>query len=252
MRSSRPPRTYKMVEGSALFLAKIDSHRSSLHEFFGALSEREKRRVERSRGEKRLQNIVSRGLLRHILAEELRVEPRQVALANNREGKPELQGRQKVENGLSFSVSHSLGMIVFAVSSADSIGVDIEVKREKESLSRCIFPDFMDSVGAKVQSAFEGSIQDMVRWTVYEAYMKFCNEKIAFQYRDGAILLGAPVLPPRRHPRQKNLVILEMEEKAICSVILEHPALPVFQVSLEKGRLQKTGPLKIEYRSWKI
>jgi 4'-phosphopantetheinyl transferase len=68
--------------------------------------------------------IVARGLLRVILGRYLAIPPGQLRLQSGGTGKPVLpvsQGR-----GIEFNVSHSSGLVVYAVACGRRIGVDIE------------------------------------------------------------------------------------------------------------------------------
>jgi len=67
----------------------------------------------------------SRGLLRTLLGRYLRKEPRSLRFAAGKHGKPALAGSP----ALSFNVSHSGGLALYAFSEAGAVGVDVEVGR---------------------------------------------------------------------------------------------------------------------------
>jgi len=68
--------------------------------------------------------IVARGLLRVLLGRYLAIPPAQLRLHSGDTGKPVLAETQA--SGIEFSVSHSHGLVVYAVACSRRIGVDIE------------------------------------------------------------------------------------------------------------------------------
>jgi len=76
------------------------------------------------RQEDRRRAIVSRGVLRILLAHELNDEPDRIKLFYGAQGKPELDAR--AARGLQFNVSHSHEEILIALASERAVGVDIE------------------------------------------------------------------------------------------------------------------------------
>jgi 4'-phosphopantetheinyl transferase len=68
--------------------------------------------------------IVARGLLRVILGRYLAIPPDRLQLHSGGTGKPVLPVSQA--SGIDFSVSHSHGLVVYAVAGGRRIGVDIE------------------------------------------------------------------------------------------------------------------------------
>jgi 4'-phosphopantetheinyl transferase len=68
--------------------------------------------------------MVSRGILRNILGRYLGQNPRHITLRYGVQGKPALVS--DVQNKLSFNLSHSNGLVVFAISNGLEVGVDIE------------------------------------------------------------------------------------------------------------------------------
>lgn len=110
------------------------------------LSTAERQRAARFRRLRdRQRYIVAHARLRELLAQRLGVGAGQVALGNNRHGKPELVGRQAA-SGWHFNLSYSDGaggrLALCAFSRRGRIGVDVESVRpldETESLARQFF-----------------------------------------------------------------------------------------------------------------
>lgn len=69
--------------------------------------------------------IVSRGLLRTILGRYLGMEPSRLQFCYGRQGKPALES-EPGRNAVSFNISHSAGIALFAFTRGRRIGVDIE------------------------------------------------------------------------------------------------------------------------------
>lgn len=116
--------------------------------------------------------VVARALLRTILGGYLGVPPASLRFALNTHGKPALENH--VEAKLSFNISHSGGLALFAVSRDRALGVDIERLRtnlDHERLARRFFSpaEFAQfdclPEEAKVDAFFRC-------WTRKEAYIK--------------------------------------------------------------------------------
>ncbi len=75
----------------------------------------------------REESILSRGLLRILLAETLSRHPREIGLSTRGRGKPFLTDNA---TDLRFNVAHSQGIILFALAHGREVGVDIEAVTE--------------------------------------------------------------------------------------------------------------------------
>ena len=91
----------------------------------GYLSTDEKDRANRFHFEKdKRRFIAARGLLRFMLGHYLKQKPEQIAFIYNQYGKPEVINSL----GLTFNISHSENMALFAFAQHLTLGVDIESK----------------------------------------------------------------------------------------------------------------------------
>jgi len=117
--------------------------------------------------------IVARGLLRTILGRYLQLRPRHLRFRYNPYGKPALStegGRAQ----LSFNLSHSHGMVLYAVTPVRAVGIDLEQVRDdpvgSQIAARFFTPQehtWLELVPANLrQSAF------FTCWTRKEAYIK--------------------------------------------------------------------------------
>jgi 4'-phosphopantetheinyl transferase len=94
------------------------------------LSDGERQRARRFAFDRdRNRFIVTRALLRQLLAVRLGVGPESVELVSGARGKPALGGRFAASN-LRFNVSHCEDVAVYAFSSGREVGVDVEAVRE--------------------------------------------------------------------------------------------------------------------------
>src|SRR3990172_6431880 len=93
--------------------------------FRGFLSEEERLRAGRLRSPRNADRFtISRGILRVLLSCYLACKPDQLVFSYGPNGKPELAGI--FNKGLSFNISHSGGLVVFAIANGIEVGVDIE------------------------------------------------------------------------------------------------------------------------------
>lgn len=70
--------------------------------------------------------LVTRSLVRTVLSRYACVDPKDWVFATNAYGRPHIVNTQATNGRLSFSVSHTLGLIVVAVAKGCSLGVDVE------------------------------------------------------------------------------------------------------------------------------
>ncbi|MCD6296872.1 MAG: 4'-phosphopantetheinyl transferase superfamily protein [Deltaproteobacteria bacterium] len=107
----------------------LEADKGSLESFQECLSEDERNKIKRLRFEKARNNfIVARYYLRVIVAPYLNTKPEDLEFQYGPYGKPALSG--KFENtGTCFNMSHSHGLALYAVTSGQAVGVDIEKVR---------------------------------------------------------------------------------------------------------------------------
>jgi 4'-phosphopantetheinyl transferase len=123
--------------------------------------------------------IAGRGLVRMILGSYLTIPPDRLQLLPGMRGKPALPASQG--SGMEFSVSHSHGLILCAVTCDRRIGIDLERIRAVPNTARMAervlspreFAVFRALPGEQRQAAF------FVGWTRKEAYLKACAEGLS-------------------------------------------------------------------------
>ena len=124
--------------------------------------------------------IVARGVLRSILGFYLDVEPRQIEFCYGASGKPAI-GAPVCSDTLSFNLSHSAGLAVYAVTRKRQIGIDVERVRP---LPECdeIATRFFSPGEAKVIRAVPSELKNETFfrcWTRKEAYIKATGEGLS-------------------------------------------------------------------------
>jgi 4'-phosphopantetheinyl transferase len=142
--------------------------------------------------------IVGRGLLRTILGRYLATSPDRLQLCHSRTGKPTLSASQ-ARQGIEFSVSHSHGLVLYAVTCNARVGIDMEHVR--------IIPN-ADDIAERIFSRREHTVFRALPleqrraaffcgWTRKEAFLKACGEGLSRSLNQIDVSL-APFEPERR------------------------------------------------------
>lgn len=149
--------------------------------------------------------VVGRGLLRVILARYLGIAPLELRFAYNAYGKPELATEGGAQS-LRFNLSHSHGLVLYAVARGRELGVDIERVRPEmatEAIARHFFSP--QEVRALMALPPHARTDAFFRcWTRKEAYLKARGEglslpldsfEVSLAPGEPAVLLRAPGPP---------------------------------------------------------
>jgi 4'-phosphopantetheinyl transferase len=141
----------------------------------GLLSEEETARCRRFRAEDRPAFAVAHGGLRLILGGYLGVRPTEVRLRAGRWGKPEVDGQP-----LRFSLSHTRGAIMVAVTGGRDIGVDVERGRPGQPTAALARRFFTAGEAALVDAASpaERPAVFLRLWTRKEACLKAAGTRL--------------------------------------------------------------------------
>jgi 4'-phosphopantetheinyl transferase len=142
-------------------------------------------RVDRAR----IAFVVTRGMLRWLLARYLRTAPRELRFRYGIQGKPILEGN----SSLSFNVSHTHGLAIMAFVVERAIGVDVEdVSRNMDAkqLAERFFSDSERQAlrhlsGEELRAAFFRC------WTRKEAYIKAKGQGLALPLRQFDVSVAA-------------------------------------------------------------
>lgn len=114
-------------------------------------------------------SLVSRALVRYLIAEVTRQDPQSLSFSTNEHGKPFVVGLPEIH----FNLSHSHGAAVCALCLNAAVGVDVEDMGRKTDLS--IAKRFFSSFEAALVSKAPGIEKKKLFfdiWTLKEAYIK--------------------------------------------------------------------------------
>lgn len=157
-----------------LWLAFLEAERARFESSILLLTEEERTRAGRfylRRDRERF--VAARSLLRRILARYLGEQPASIRFCRNLHGKPALAGEHGL-TGVRFSVSHSQGLALYAVSSGREVGVDLERLRFDRPADEIIRRFFSEEEQARLFSMpeRERAVAFFKCWTVKEACLK--------------------------------------------------------------------------------
>jgi 4'-phosphopantetheinyl transferase len=164
------------------------------------LSAEETVRAQRyTHAEARRQFVLGRALLRTALARYTDADPTALEFRYNCHGKPAL-GRPS-DTALEFSLSHTRGLVVCAVTLHDAVGVDVESRRRRSTLAPL---ELARRYFAPAETAALGGLpaEDQLAafleiWTLKEAFVKACGTGLATPLTDFAFSRpagGAPTI----------------------------------------------------------
>jgi len=118
--------------------------------------------------------LVTRALVRTVLARYLPLAPRDWRFAANAYGRPEIANAQGRRSGLSFNLSHTRDLIVLGVTRGRALGVDVENLGRREAVidvARHYFAEAEVSALARVPAAQQHH-RFFEYWTFKESYIK--------------------------------------------------------------------------------
>ena len=147
--------------------ASLDQPANMIARLAPLLSQDEYRRAERfHRPIDRQRFIAGRGILRKIISAYLALAPDEVRFAYNKYGKPSISDDQN-RGALSFNLSHSNSMALYAVTRGRRVGVDVEYMREDfatlEIAERFFSKDEFEALkAAPIESEDQGLLQLLV------------------------------------------------------------------------------------------
>jgi 4'-phosphopantetheinyl transferase len=174
-----------------LWRAQLDLPSALLRRMASTLSGDEKERAERfliaQAGER---FVAARGILRHLLGMYSGVNPASVEFRYGPEGKPSLSTIHS--SNISFSVSHSGKMALFAVCGSAELGVDIEeVKSDFKGMQ--IASHFFSEEEVAELSKLPPKLADQAFfecWTAKEAYVKARGQGLSIPLRSFTVGFG--------------------------------------------------------------
>jgi len=178
-----PARTAPALPGDEVhvWLTSLDSCAKNVASFEQFLEPEERARAARYRFSRDRDRFVARrGLLRQVLASYLDEDPTTLRFASNAHGKPRLDTQRDGES-LTFNLSDSHGLAVYAITRHRGVGIDLEridpATNSEDIAERFFSPREVEGLRAlpkRVQpSAF------FTCWTRKEAYLKARGEGLS-------------------------------------------------------------------------
>jgi 4'-phosphopantetheinyl transferase len=136
--------------------------------------------------------IAARALLRTILGAYLRTEPNRLIFCYSQKEKPSLHGAH-ADSGITFNLSHSGGIALFAFTRRREIGVDVEhIRRDSDfdAIARRFFSAHEQNQLTALPA--EEKVEAFFRcWTRKEAYMKATGDGLSLPLSQFDVSLGA-------------------------------------------------------------
>lgn len=180
----------RLTSGIQLWHAALDRDQDVLDRLRATLSQEEKARADRFHFERdRNHFVVARGLLRELLGMYLHKSPTDLRFSYGRYGKPSLS---LTDSSLSFNLSHSSGVVAYAIARERNLGVDVELVRpnsDNEGIAERYFSirERNDLHMLPPEARDEGFYNC---WTRKEAYLKACGMGLRVRLDSFAVSLS--------------------------------------------------------------
>jgi len=157
-------------------VSRVPQDHLVLSHYLGFLSSAEKLRYDQYHPKAARLFLISRVLVKTVLADKLGISPHEVNLQLHPNGKPFVQGSKAVH----FNLTHSADVILLAVTEEGEIGVDIEqVNREFEwrRVDSVLAQSEIEWIKEKELTDSSNVYQRFFQiWTLKEAYIKCTGE----------------------------------------------------------------------------
>lgn len=213
-----PPSDLTLSEAEVhLWKSRITDYETDAELFYnGSLPKDEKEKADNIRSrENRKAYIISRGILRTVLSEYLKVEPGDIVFEYNEHGKPSIANRLNPRN-VRFNLSHSRDVILYAVAKDKEVGIDVEYMRDVDRAERIIERFF-----SQEQRDFYNSQSDGIKktaffrlWTRREAYGKAMGRGFSVPAVDcGIPLMRSDGKPASVHVASGKWSIYDLEQE---------------------------------------
>ena len=214
---------------------RLEADGRAVQESNRVLSNDEQARAERiSRLEAHDRFILARGGLRHILSQYLDADPRDLAFAYAERGKPYLEG-----SDISFNLSHSGEMAVYAVTRSRTVGVDVEFVGRRVSRDAVAQRFFAPEETAVIDAAPDGEKERtfFTIWTLKEAYLKARGGGISIPLDSFAVTPGEPIASLLREDgdpeagRKWKLISVDVGNDYVAAICAEGQGWKMEQIS---------------------
>jgi 4'-phosphopantetheinyl transferase len=183
--------------------------------------------------------VVSRGVLRILLAHYTELQPEQLAFTYLQAGKPELSDRH--DSKVFFNLSHSNEFVLYAFSRSRNVGIDIEHIRPVNDLELIAESNFSAYETNELKKLSPAKVLDgfFNCWTRKEAYVKAIGDGVSFPLQEFDVSL-TPDQPARLLSIRGSA-----QEAARWSMVELHPAAKYAAALVVEGSIHK-----VFYREW--
>ncbi len=169
-----------------LWSALLDQPDDIINRFNAVLSEEEKYRINKYKFKYlRDRHTLSKGLLKSFISNYLNIETEEIKFLQNEYGKPSLH--PELNNiDLQFNVSHSEHLGMFAFTTGQEIGIDVELIQEIPNLNEIVnmcFSDFEKEWLYKSELGLQKELFYKV-WTCKEAFIKAIGTGLSFPLKE--------------------------------------------------------------------
>lgn len=233
--------SFKLLQDEVhVWCASICQPANVVEQLFSLLSGDEKSRTSRYYFEYLQRSfVVARGVLRLLLSRYVDLQPEQIVFTYLKAGKPQLSG--EYSNKVSFNLSHSNELVLYAFGLRRNLGIDIEFMRPIDDLERIAEQNFSLHETAELKTL---SSDKMVEgffncWTRKEAYIKAIGDGISFPLQEFDVSLkpGEPAKLLGIHGSAQEAALWSMSE---LNPAAEYAAALVVEGSLHN----------VVYREW--
>ena len=160
---------------------KLPQKEKLVRQYYNLLSEDEKIRAGKyAFDEDRNNFITSRWVLRTLIGKYLNINPESIKFSYTHYGKPFLDN-QKYPLGLNFNLSDTKGLVIYAFTLKNEIGVDVEAIREIKDMEEVAARFFSIPEAEKLKLVPFGERDEafLSCWTLKEAYIKAIGEGLS-------------------------------------------------------------------------
>lgn len=188
------------------------------------LSDPERARSENLfRPEDRIRAVLSRGMLRLILADYMGDDPSRLVFESNKNGKPFLR-----DGAIDFNISHSRDRLLIAATAGRPVGVDIEMRNDNTTTEMIAKRFYSPAECAFFKEAENPTHGFFDIWAKKEAYVKARGTGIFQGLNSFSVPCGAPPgMPVTGSDPQWFFQALDIDPAYSAAVVSVAPPVPV-------------------------
>jgi 4'-phosphopantetheinyl transferase len=169
--------------------------------FYHLLSEDEKKRSARLKSSTiARQQIISRGILRLLLGKYVGVNPRELVFNNNPFGKPFLCN--PADSAISFNLTHSGSLLLFAIGNGKHIGIDVEIIDEKKDFKGITSLVFSSDEQLSLSLSMNPICDFFALWTAKEAILKATGRGFSYPSNKFSVSISNGITFPPKIPAE--------------------------------------------------